>query len=181
MRILAALSEKEASPSELAEEMGESLGVVSYHTRILLELKCIELVRKTPRRGAVEHHYRAIERPYFSDEDWAQLPAPVKASISQTTLSEIWRDVGNAVDSETFDSRDARHLAWMNLTLDDEGWAELNEALTSVIERAYEIQAESLERLEGEETATSKLVLMHFEAAPKRDASSGEKEKPSEG
>jgi DNA-binding transcriptional regulator GbsR (MarR family) len=129
MRILAALSEKEASPSELAEEMGESLGVVSYHTRILLELKCIELVRKTPRRGAVEHHYRAIERP-----------------------------------------RDDRHLAWLNLTLDDRGWAELNEALAGVIDRAYEIQAESRERLADEDTPTSKLVLMHFEAAPETGA-----------
>jgi hypothetical protein len=179
MRILAALSEKEASPSELAEEMRESLGVVSYHTRILLDLKCIELVRETPRRGAVEHHYRAIERPYFSDDDWAQLPAPVKASISQTTLSEIWRDVGNAVDAETFDSRNDRHLAWMNLTLDDRGWAELNDILAAVIERAYEIQAESLERTAGRETPTSKLVLMHFEAAPKPERKPAKKRKSS--
>jgi DNA-binding transcriptional ArsR family regulator len=179
MRILAALADKEASPSELAEEMGESLGVVSYHTRILLDLKCIELVRETRRRGAVEHHYRAIESPYFSDEDWSQLPAPVKASISQTTLSEIWRDVGNAVDAQTFDSRDDRQLAWMNLTLDERGWAELNESLTAVIDRANEIQAESLERLGGAETPTSKLVLMHYEAAPKRERKPGaRKRKP---
>jgi DNA-binding transcriptional ArsR family regulator len=177
MRILAALAEREASPSELAEEMGESLGVVSYHTRILSELRCIELVRETRRRGAVEHHYRAIERPFFSDEDWAQLPAPVKASISQTTLAEIWRDVGNAVDGETFDSRDDRHLAWMNLTLDERGWAALNESLAGVIDRAYEIQAESLERLAGEATATSKLVLMHFEAAPKQARKAGAKKR----
>lgn len=31
--------------------------------RILARLGLIELVRETPRRGAVEHHYRAVPRP----------------------------------------------------------------------------------------------------------------------
>lgn len=175
MRILAALSEHEASPRELSDAFGESLGVVSYHVRILLDLKCVELVRTTPRRGAVEHHYRAIERPYFSDADWARLPLPVKRTISQGTLSEIWRDVGAALDAETFDSRDDRHVSWTNLTLDDQGWAELNDILGAVIEDALEIQAESLARLEAGATPppTSKLVLLHYEAGGKQQARKG--------
>jgi DNA-binding transcriptional ArsR family regulator len=172
MRILAALNERVASPTELAEEFGESLGVVSYHVKILDELGCIELVSETPRRGAVEHHYRAIVRPYFSDSDWSQLPGSVKRSISTSTLTEIWRDVGNALDSGTFDSRNDRHLRWANLTLDDEGWRELGEILTNVYHDALEIQAESLERIAGSgapDLPTSKLVLMHYEAgAPRR-------------
>jgi hypothetical protein len=36
---------------------------VSYHVRILARLGLIELVRTTPRRGAVEHHYRSLPRP----------------------------------------------------------------------------------------------------------------------
>ena len=31
--------------------------------RILARLGLIELVRETPRRGAVEHHYRSVPRP----------------------------------------------------------------------------------------------------------------------
>jgi DNA-binding transcriptional ArsR family regulator len=182
MKILAALSEGEASPKDLAAELGESIGVVSYHVRQLFDLKCLELVREEPRRGAVEHYYRAIERPYFTDADWAHLPAPVKRSISQGTLSEIWRDVGQALDSETFDSRDDRHLSWTNLTLDEQAWRELNEILGNVIEDALAMQAESLERLESGESApaTSKLVLMHFHSAPKPKAKreSGRKSKP---
>jgi predicted transcriptional regulator len=53
----------EASPKELAGQLGEKLGNVSYHVRILARLGLIELVRETPRRGAVEHHYRATPRP----------------------------------------------------------------------------------------------------------------------
>lgn len=53
----------EASPKEIAGHLGEKLGNVSYHVRILARLGLIELVRETPRRGAVEHHYRAVPRP----------------------------------------------------------------------------------------------------------------------
>ncbi|MEA2125613.1 MAG: hypothetical protein QOI80_2395 [Solirubrobacteraceae bacterium] len=53
----------EASPKELASQLDEKLGNVSYHVRILARLGLIELVRETPRRGAVEHHYRSTPRP----------------------------------------------------------------------------------------------------------------------
>lgn len=62
-RILARLDMGEASPKEIAGELGEKLGNVSYHVRILARLGLIELVRETPRRGAVEHHYRSVPRP----------------------------------------------------------------------------------------------------------------------
>ena len=70
MRILTRLNEGVASPNEMAKEFEESLPLVSYHVRILRELDCIELVRTTPRRGAIEHHYRALTRPFLDDADW---------------------------------------------------------------------------------------------------------------
>ena len=60
VQILRALEERVASPSELAEDLGAPLGNVSYHVRQLHSLGLIKLVRKTPRRGAIEHHYEAL-------------------------------------------------------------------------------------------------------------------------
>ena len=169
LRLLALLSERVASPSELAEELGEPLGNVSYHVRTLADFGCIELVDTTPRRGALEHHYRAVVRPFFSDRDWAQLPSPVRRSISDGVLAQIWRDAAEAAEAGSFDSREDRHLSRTNLVLDDVGWRELGELLTQVIERAFEIQAESAARLqtEGAERppVTSKLAMMHYEMA----------------
>jgi DNA-binding transcriptional ArsR family regulator len=48
-----------ASPSELADVLEEPLGNISYHMRVLRELDCLEFVRTEPRRGALEHFYRA--------------------------------------------------------------------------------------------------------------------------
>jgi DNA-binding transcriptional ArsR family regulator len=61
-RILRALDEQTSSPSKLAEELGEPLGNISYHVKILAEYGTIELVETTPVRGALEHHYRATVR-----------------------------------------------------------------------------------------------------------------------
>jgi DNA-binding transcriptional ArsR family regulator len=167
-RLLAAMSEREASPSELAAELGEPLGNVAYHVRMLETLGCIELVRTTPRRGALEHHYRAIVRAVISDEDWEGIPESARQSISAETLGEIWRDVTAAMRAEKFDRRTDRHLSWTNLSLDEQGWEELNVALGELFERALAIQAESAARLQesgAEGAIASKLALLHYEAA----------------
>lgn len=167
-RLLAAMSEREASPSELATELGEPLGNVAYHVRMLETLGCIELVRTTPRRGALEHHYRAIVRAAISDEDWERIPESARHSISAETLGDVWRDVAAALRSGSFDRRTDRHLSWTNLTLDEQGWGELNEALGELFERALELQAESAARLQEdgpEGVIETKLALMHYEAA----------------
>ena len=105
MKIMAILSEGEASPSGLAERLGERLGNVAYHTKMLVDLDCIELTRTAPRRGALEHYYRATVRPFLTQGHWTELPAAALRSISAGTLSEIWRDASAAVESKTFDSR----------------------------------------------------------------------------
>jgi hypothetical protein len=164
MKLLIILNQKVASPNELANELDESLGTVSYHIRFLAELGCIELVRTEPRRGAVEHYYRALERPMFTDSDWLLLPPNLRRSISGAVLGAIWKDVARAVESNTFDERPDRHLSRSPLVLDEQGWEELNELLLEVYERGVRVEAESTKRLQdaGEEGIATKLILMLF-------------------
>src|SRR3954465_3744113 len=76
----------ESSPRELALRSGEPLGNVSYHVRILNDKAWGELVRTEPRRGAVEHFYRATARPALDDTQWTQLPAPVRRALFGQSL-----------------------------------------------------------------------------------------------
>jgi DNA-binding transcriptional ArsR family regulator len=46
-----------ASPHAMADQFGIPLGTLSYHVRRLHALGCIELVRRVPRRGALENFY----------------------------------------------------------------------------------------------------------------------------
>jgi DNA-binding transcriptional ArsR family regulator len=67
VRILALLDERPASPVELSGWLGSTLGTTAYHVRTLERLGLIELVAESRVRGAIEHHYRARERPSVSD------------------------------------------------------------------------------------------------------------------
>jgi hypothetical protein len=47
------------SPKQLQAESGEPLGNVAYHVRALYEKGLLRTAGTRPRRGAVEHFYRA--------------------------------------------------------------------------------------------------------------------------
>ena len=104
VRILQRLSEAgEASPSELADALEEPLGNVSYHVRVLRELDCLELVRTEPRRGALEHFYRATVSPWLGEEQWARLPAGFRQRTLAGTLAEIAEAAAEASGRGGFD------------------------------------------------------------------------------
>lgn len=147
-QVLIRLNEGVASPSELAAELGERLPNISYHFRILHELGAIELVGTTPRRGAVEHHYRATMRPFFSDTDWATLPPSARRAVLDGLLRQIFEDVGRAAATGGFDD-DRIHVTRTPLTLDERGWRELAKLLEDTLEKVRRIQARSSERRAG--------------------------------
>jgi DNA-binding transcriptional ArsR family regulator len=176
-RVLVALNERVASPKELAAELGEPLGNVSYHTRVLAQLGCIELVSTTQRRGALEHHYRAVMRPYFDDAAWAQIPVSTRRSLFDSELDRLWNDVAEAAKAGGFDHPRA-HVSWTTVDVDEQGFNELADLLGSVVERAMEIQAESAGRRveQGDGAAPERrteIGLLHFERAPKTAPAKG--------
>lgn len=162
-QILMALNKRVASPSELAEELGEPLGNVSYHVRMLVDLDAIELVGTTPRRGALEHHYKALVRAVFDDATYSSFPTSTKRAITATNLKEIWQSVGDAADSGAFDADDV-HVSKTPVTLDEQGRTEVSALLVETFDRVQDIQAESTARLKVESGAGehSWLVMMHF-------------------
>jgi DNA-binding transcriptional ArsR family regulator len=169
VRMLTLLNQKVSSPSELAQELGEPLGNVSYHMRFLADLKMVKLVRTEPRRGAVEHYYEALEPPLISDDDWAQLPAALRRSLSDSVLSEVAKDLRGAGKAGGFD-RENMHLTRNALVLDERGWDELSTLLDGLVEKAREIQEQANKRrkrasADGNGIRTS-LVLMQFESGP---------------
>jgi DNA-binding transcriptional ArsR family regulator len=162
VQLLAALNEGVASPNELAKKLDEPLTNVSYHVRMLHDLGCIELVETEPRRGALEHYYRAIVRPFFGDRDWKRLPKNARGSISDAVLQLVWEDTAEAIKSGLFDEREDRHLSRSVLSIDDKGWDELHDLLAQTLDSAMQIQADSASRASknGDETFNVNLVMM---------------------
>jgi DNA-binding transcriptional ArsR family regulator len=165
LKLLTMLNERVASPSELAEELGETIGSVAYHVRTLAQLECIELVKTTPVRGALEHHYRAVARQVFSDDDWAKLPVSIRKSLADAVLTDIAKDMAAAAEQGGF-NRDEMHVSRTPIALDAQGWKELNDLLQETMFQALAIQAGCKDRLEkGEaEGEPAELVFMLFDA-----------------
>ncbi len=166
VQALTILNERVASPNELAQELGEGLSQVSYHVKVLKDCDCIELVKTEPRRGAVEHYYRATSRAFLSVSEWQQLPASIKPGMSASLLQTIMDDAVDALKAEKFDARDERHLSWTPLIVDEQGWQDLTSALADMLERVFDIQAESTSRLSDSEVEgfTATVAMMGFEA-----------------
>jgi DNA-binding transcriptional ArsR family regulator len=164
--ILVVLNERIASPNEIAEMLGERLPNVSYHVRALVDLECIELVRTAQRRGAIEHYYRALKRPFFSDRDWKRLPRSARQALADLGLQLIWDDVSQAIEAGTLAARPDMHVSRSPLVLDERGWGELSDALAALLAETEQIARRSAERLQksGESGIPNRLVLMHFEA-----------------
>src|ERR671915_1284848 len=98
-RILQRLGERVCSPNDLAAELDAPLGVVSYHIRMLRDYECVELVRTEPRRGALQHFYRATARPNLDDNQWRALPSGLRRELTGETISELVSDLAQAADA----------------------------------------------------------------------------------
>ena len=170
MQLLARLNERVASPVELARELDESVQLVSYHVRILRDLGFVELVRTTPRRGAIEHHYRAIRRPYFSDTDFAALPPNARSALAGTVLESILQHAAFAHEQGVFDQNTDSNLTSADFTLDSEAWKQLTAKVAEVLEYANELQLEAADRIrDGAEEIDTRLAVMLYptpEGAP---------------
>jgi DNA-binding transcriptional ArsR family regulator len=179
-QILRIVSERVASPNEIAQELGEPLGNVSYHTRFLRDLGFVELVRTEPRRGAVEHFYRAIERPVLADDQWKSLPSGLRRQLSGQALRDVIQDAAAAATTGGFD-REGVHVTRNVLALDAQGFGELADLLRETIQSAQRIQGEANERLTsaGAEAEEVPAVLgaVLFERAPEGRGAKGRRAK----
>lgn len=152
LRILELLSRvKEASPKDMAADLGCPLSNVAYHTKVLYE-DCgfLDLVRTVPRRGAEEHFYRVKSDPFMWTARPASIPPALRGGVAAEALRRLNDKAVSALEIGTFQGRDEATLSCARLTVDEEGWRELHETIHGLPERFQEIQANSARRLAGE-------------------------------
>jgi predicted transcriptional regulator len=143
------LTERVASPKEIAIELGltsAKASYVSYHVKQLLSHRLVELVRTEPRRGASEHFYKATKPLIVMDGEAERMSTEERLAFSCWIIRSINGDFAKAVKTKTIDRRTDRHLSRFPLRLDEEGYLELVGEHNRVFHRTLEIAAESKER-----------------------------------
>lgn len=157
-------NERVASPKEVAQEIGESLGKVSHHIATLLRMGCIELVKIEPRGGSAEHFYRAIQRPELSDEEWRALPSKQRRSILATVFRNLIAEILSALKTGKMDTDNHLHASWTAANLDAQGKREASQEQAESMERMKRIMERAATRMasSGEEGTSTILAVLGF-------------------
>jgi DNA-binding transcriptional ArsR family regulator len=163
--ILSLLNEGTHTTRELAEIMGEPVNNVAYHVKALFSAGVIDLAKVETVRNANEHHYRAVETPYFSDEQIATMSPEERKQLYGLALQAIHAESFAAFRAGKMHNEPRHWIAWRWLHLDSEGRNALADELAQSWERCREIQHESLVRCtdSDEDTRTMILATLGFE------------------
>lgn len=145
--ILGILNERTASPAELARELDDHLHNVSYHTKRLEQLGCIELVKERQVRGAVEHFYRATTRALVETDEWESLDPVIKEDLVGQIMQGILDDFIASARAKIVGADKDFALIRTPLVLDDEGLEEAKAIQERAFEELQEAEARSAERL----------------------------------
>jgi DNA-binding transcriptional ArsR family regulator len=169
VRLLAMLDEHPASPTELADRVDASLGVVAYHVRTLNQLGMIKLVETRQRRGAGEHIYETVQHARFTDAAWGGMKPAAKQRVLGAMLRQIGEYVNGSAATGGFDRADA-NVSRLALKLDATGWQQLAEAQKRWLAEVDAVEEGVRERSGAagaqEALVDVGLVILLFEALP---------------
>lgn len=162
-RVLLALGEEASSPKRIADELGEPLGRVSHHVRVLVRLGALELVETRQRRGAVEHFYRATVQPFFDDSTWARLPRSTRRALFAEGLDRILESVLSAASTGGFDHPPAV-VVYEPVDLDREGFEEVADILADALQRVVDLRSSNRARTPRDKSVETptELAMLHF-------------------
>jgi DNA-binding transcriptional ArsR family regulator len=160
--VLFKYSEGATSPSDVAAALREPLNVISYHTRVLADAGCIELVRMERRRGATKRYYRATLTSEIGDDAWATVPAGLRRALVRLTMDASHREAADALTRGGMDDASA-HVSRSFLALDAQGRRELAALLARTLTAAREIEAAA--RARGGPDEPHELVVLSFRRA----------------
>jgi DNA-binding transcriptional ArsR family regulator len=169
--ILLATLQREISPNELSKALGKGLSQVSYHVKVLRK-DCdglIEQTRTEPRRGAVEHFYRASAKTLLPASAWRRLKKGLRAVVGAGLASDLFNDLADALKAGKLQGAHD-HIARTPLVLDAEGQRKVKaiaERSTAEVESEQRAAAKRMERANGDggKAVGYIFALLAFEAA----------------
>jgi DNA-binding transcriptional ArsR family regulator len=163
--VLTILNEGTYTPDQIAQIIGEPLSKVAHHIRELLDGGSIELAEVRKVRNADQHYYRAVEMPFYSDEEvWAMTPQQRQVSAGIVIQCMVAEALAAFWAGKIRDDPRA-WLAWRWFNVDDQGRGDIADEQQRFWSRMQEIEAEATNRRasSGEEAKSIVVASMGFE------------------
>jgi hypothetical protein len=168
VHILIVLNEGTYTTAQIAQLIEEPLNNVSNHIRELVDAGSIELAKTEQKGNLLQHYYRAVEMPFYTEEEAAAM-TPEQRQVTaglvvQSMIAEVMAGLwaGKMTDSRTW-------LAWNWFNVDEQGRRDIADEQARSWERHQEIEVESTNRRsKSSEDATSIIVTqLAYERARK--------------
>ncbi|HXQ88218.1 MAG TPA: winged helix-turn-helix domain-containing protein [Solirubrobacterales bacterium] len=171
VEILRLLEDGPSGPKRLSDRIGEPLGNVSYHMKVLRRYDCIELVETIPARGAVEHIYKLKSRGTIGSRTWKEVPPALRTHYAGSAFASFANRAVEALDAGTVETREGSGVTWLSLNVDEQGWKELRKVMGNVEDRFRAVADRCAERMEAPRDGIPVIVAVAaFEAASGSDA-----------
>jgi DNA-binding transcriptional ArsR family regulator len=163
--ILCYLNEGQRSPSELSDLMSLPMSRIEHHIKELLASCSIELARVAQVRNTTEHFYRAVEIPFYTNDEMRAMPFEIRQEIYGLILQASTAESLAALRAGKISDDPLTWLSWKWFNLDAQGRKEMAEEDARTWERRLAIETGALERLEqaGDEASTVVVSLLSHE------------------
>jgi DNA-binding transcriptional ArsR family regulator len=169
--ILLAAVQREISPNEMSKALDEGLSQISYHVKVLRD-DCdglIEETRTVPRRGAIEHYYRASAKTLLPAKAWRRLKKGLRAVVGAGQASDLFNDLVDALKAGKLKGAHD-HITRTPLVLDTEGQRNVKAIAaraTKEVENEQQVAAKRMGKAngDGDEVVGYTFALLAFEAA----------------
>jgi DNA-binding transcriptional ArsR family regulator len=159
IEVLAFLNEACRSQDELSKMTHQPLSAIGHHIKALLDDGSIELARTEMVRNTLQHYYRAIRMPFFSDDEIAAMPPEGRQVTAGVILQASMAEAMAAfwAGKMMYDRR--VWLSWRWFNVDAQGRNDIADEQANSWKRVVDIEEESTGRLaESDEEATSIIV-----------------------
>ena len=167
VQILIVLNQGIYTAAEIADIIDEPLNRVANHIRELVDAGSIEIADTKQRRGGFQHYYRAVEAPYYSQEEFEEMTWQQRQVTIGLVIQSLVAEVLAALQAGKMVDDPRVWLAWDRFFLDPEGRQEVADEHASHWQRMEAIKARTVNRVakSGEDTRPYVVSVLGFERA----------------
>src|SRR4029077_548052 len=159
VEILCLLNEGECNRYELAALIGEEPAKIKHHLKELLDEGSIELAYSKRVGNMMQHYYRAVEMPFYTDEEVAAMPPEAKQAICGVILQAVMAEALAALWAGKMADDPRVWLSWRWFHVDVQGREDIADEQARHWERVREIEAESTNRCAKSGESTKSIIV----------------------
>jgi DNA-binding transcriptional ArsR family regulator len=180
IEVLAALNERAYSAQELSRVVHQPLSTVTHHIEELLKSGSIEIAKTERVRNLSQNFYRAVELPFFSDDEMAAMAPQARQEIYGVILQAVMAEALASFWAGKITADPRTMLAWRWFNVDEQGRRDIADEQARSWERITEIEAESTDRRadSGEQAQSVIVTSLGYErsrTSPNPPATSGKR------